>query len=78
MRDGIRLFSNIYKPDAEGKFPAILIRTPYNKSNYCEYSSFPVYAAQRGYVVIIQDVIGGSRLWTTGDNRHRYTGHTMV
>jgi len=58
MRDGIRLFSNIYKPDAEGKFPAILIRTPYNKSNYCEYSSFPVYAAQRGYVVIIQDVRG--------------------
>ena len=58
MRDGIRLFSSVYRPASQGKFPAILIRTPYNKSNYCEYSSFPVYAAQRGYVVIIQDVRG--------------------
>lgn len=58
MRDGIRLFSNIYRPSSGGKFPAILIRTPYNKNDYCEYSSFPVYAAAKGYVVIIQDVRG--------------------
>ncbi|MGB3861837.1 MAG: CocE/NonD family hydrolase [Candidatus Aminicenantaceae bacterium] len=59
MRDGIRLFSNIYRPDAEGKFPAILIRTPYNKDRYgMDYSPFPVHAAQKGYVVIIQDVRG--------------------
>ena len=59
MRDGIRLFSNIYRPDAEGKFPAILIRTPYNKDRYgTDYSPFPVHAAQKGYVVIIQDVRG--------------------
>jgi putative CocE/NonD family hydrolase len=59
MRDGIRLFSNIYRPDADGKFPAILIRTPYNKDRYgTDYSPFPVHAAQKGYVVIIQDVRG--------------------
>jgi putative CocE/NonD family hydrolase len=59
MRDGIRLFSNIYRPDADGKFPAILIRTPYNKDRYgIDYSLFPVHAAQKGYVVIIQDVRG--------------------
>ncbi len=59
MRDGIKLFSNIYRPDAEGKFPAILIRTPYNKDRYSmDYSLFPVHAAQKGYVVIIQDVRG--------------------
>ena len=58
MRDGITLVSNVYRPDARGKFPAILIRTPYNKNSYEEYSSFPVYAAERGYAVIIQDVRG--------------------
>jgi putative CocE/NonD family hydrolase len=59
MRDGIRLLSNIYRPDAEGKFPAILIRTPYNKDRYRkDYSLFPYQAAQKGYVVIIQDVRG--------------------
>jgi putative CocE/NonD family hydrolase len=59
MRDGIRLLSNIYRPDTEGKFPSILIRTPYNKNRYGEdYSFFPYQAARRGYVVIIQDVRG--------------------
>ena len=59
MRDGIRLFSNIFRPDAEGKFPAILIRTPYNKDRYSkDYSPFPYQAAGKGYVVIIQDVRG--------------------
>lgn len=58
MRDGIKLFANIYRPDADGKFPVILIRTPYNKERYCAYSSFPIYGAQRGYVVIIQDIRG--------------------
>ncbi len=58
MRDGVRLFSNVYRPDAQGEFPAVLIRTPYNKNSYCEYSSFPALAAQKGYVVIIQDVRG--------------------
>jgi putative CocE/NonD family hydrolase len=58
MRDGVTLCSDVYRPDARGKFPAILIRTPYNKNSYGEYSSFPAYAAERGYVVIIQDVRG--------------------
>jgi len=58
MRDGVKLFANIYRPDADGKFPVILIRTPYNKQRYCAYSSFPLYAAQKGYVVIIQDIRG--------------------
>ncbi len=58
MRDGIHLYSNIYRPSSDGKFPAILIRTPYNKDSYGEYSSFPVFAAAKGYVVIVQDVRG--------------------
>ena len=34
MRDGITLATDIYRPDAPGKFPAILERTPYNRATY--------------------------------------------
>jgi len=29
MRDEVNLSTNIYRPDASGQFPVILIRTPY-------------------------------------------------
>ena len=32
VRDGITLATDIYRPDAPGKFPAILVRTPYNRA----------------------------------------------
>lgn len=32
MRDGKKLVVDIFRPDAEGKFPAILCQTPYNKN----------------------------------------------
>ena len=31
MRDGVRLACDIYRPDAEGKFPALLSMCPYTK-----------------------------------------------
>jgi len=58
MRDGVRLSADVFRPDAPGKFPVILIRTPYDKEGYSRYSSFPDYAAGKGYVVIVQDVRG--------------------
>ena len=55
MRDGIVLYADVYRPDAPGKFPVLLERTPYNK----EYGvDFGLKAAARGYVFIIQDVRG--------------------
>lgn len=62
MRDGIVLRVDIYRPKAEGKFPVLLQRTPYNKSGGAD---FGVKAAARGYVVIIQDVRG--RYTSEGD-----------
>ena len=47
-RDEIRLASNIWRPNAEGKFPAILQYSPYPKSG----AAVPTFFAQRGYVVI--------------------------
>ena len=31
MRDGVRLAINIFRPDAKGKFPALLALSPYGK-----------------------------------------------
>jgi uncharacterized protein len=55
MRDGVILRADIYRPKADGKFPVLLQRTPYNKSNGI---TFGVRAAARGFVVIFQDVRG--------------------
>jgi hypothetical protein len=55
MRDGITLRADIYRPKADGQFPVLLQRTPYDKDGE---KSFGLKAAARGYVVIIQDVRG--------------------
>src|SRR3984893_13539400 len=57
MRDGVILHADIYRPKADGRFPVLLQRTPYNKSSHGE-SRFGHRAAAAGYVVIIQDVRG--------------------
>lgn len=55
MRDGARLYSEISRPKGEGKFPTILIRTPYGRT--ASLSSYQFFA-KRGYVVMSQDVRG--------------------
>ena len=55
MRDGAKLRADIYRPKREGKFPVLLVRTPYDKTQELE---FGVRAATRGYVVVAQDVRG--------------------
>ena len=41
MRDGIRLASDIYRPDAPGRFPALLAYGPYGKELQALVLSFP-------------------------------------
>jgi len=56
-RDGVTLYADIYRPSSSGKFPVILMRTPYDKS--VNWAVSPVFRmVPRGYVVIIQDVRG--------------------
>lgn len=55
MRDGVTLRADIYRPNAEGRFPVLLERTPYDKGGAVEYG---LKAAASGYVVIVQDVRG--------------------
>jgi len=58
MRDGVILRGDIFRPDAEGKFPVLLQRTPYRKSPWGYDIDFAQRAASHGYVVFIQDVRG--------------------
>lgn len=55
MRDGVTLQADIYRPAAEGKYPVLLERTPYNKDGA---SDFAMQAVARGYIVVVQDVRG--------------------
>ncbi|HEY1901686.1 MAG TPA: CocE/NonD family hydrolase [Terracidiphilus sp.] len=54
-RDGVTLRADIYRPAADGKYPTLLQRTPYNKDNEAEFAR---KAAARGYLVVVQDVRG--------------------
>lgn len=55
MHDGVTLRADIYRPKADGRYPVLLQRTPYNKAGGID---FGFQAAARGYVVVIQDVRG--------------------
>src|ERR1700690_4010275 len=54
MHDGIHLATDVYVPRGGGRWPAVLVRTPYNRRNAIVYR----YFVRRGYVVVIQDVRG--------------------
>ena len=59
MRDGTVLYADVYCPEAGGPFPVILQRTPYDKSAPMSMTALgPLKAAQRGYVLVIQDTRG--------------------
>ena len=60
MPDGVRLAADIYRPardgkPADGRFPALLTRTPYDKTGAKGEGQ---YYAARGYVVVANDVRG--------------------
>jgi putative CocE/NonD family hydrolase len=57
MRDGVRLSTDVYLPDAPGPFPVILVRTPYNNNVEASVQD-AVFFAQRGYAFVVQDVRG--------------------
>ena len=61
-RDGVELATDIFYPaegdrKADGRFPAILERTPYDKATARQVTKGKFFA-RRGYVVTIQDVRG--------------------
>ena len=60
MRDGTVLRADVYRPDAPGRYPVLLQRTPYSKDGEnCVEQGHNL--AERGYVVVQQDVRGRYR-----------------
>ena len=57
--DSLRLDADIYRPDAAGEFPVLLMRQPYGRdlASTLVYSH-PAWYAKHGYIVVIQDVRG--------------------
>lgn len=55
MRDGVKLATDLYLPQADGKFPVILVRTPYKKEMAELQARF---YARRGYAFAVQDCRG--------------------
>jgi uncharacterized protein len=55
MNDGVELATDLYLPKGKGKFPAVIIRTPYNKSSDAGTAKgFKMF----GIAVVVQDVRG--------------------
>ena len=60
MRDGTRLFADVYRPAGGGRHPVLLQRTPYDKSSPETRGKTldAIRAAQEGFAMVIQDVRG--------------------
>jgi putative CocE/NonD family hydrolase len=58
-RDGVVLRADVYRPDSKAKVPAILCRTPYDKTQrpHLEYLP-PRIAAANGFGFVFQDIRG--------------------
>ncbi|HKV55558.1 MAG TPA: CocE/NonD family hydrolase [Candidatus Binataceae bacterium] len=55
MRDGVTLRADVYRPDAPGRYPVVLMRTPYGKEATAPNAKrFVPY----GYVLVTQDTRG--------------------
>lgn len=67
MRDGTVLRADVYRPATSDPSPVLLARSPYGKTvNVSTFgSAHPIWLAQSGYVVIVQDTRG--RYTSEGD-----------
>ncbi len=71
MRDGITLRADVYRPESDGRYPAILSRLPYGKDLRFAMTShymYPLRYVEAGYVVVIQDCRGTGQ--SDGEHYH--------
>jgi uncharacterized protein len=77
-RDGTILRADVYRPEAAGRYPVLLCRTPYDKAGNL-YAKDAEAIAARGYIVAVQDVRGryasdGEYAWMFGWPGNRING----
>jgi putative CocE/NonD family hydrolase len=58
MRDGVKLYADVYRPAEPGKYPVIVSRTPYSTERFPNAYAMGVFLSRRGYVYVFQDVRG--------------------
>ena len=62
MRDGVQLAIDAYLPGGPGRWPAVLVRLPYDKNGrYCWMPQIARHFTARGYAFHVQDVRGKFR-----------------
>lgn len=54
MRDGVILYGDVYRPAAEGRYPTLVVRTPYGVQRDGAHESL-IKFAQRGYSAVMMD-----------------------
>lgn len=66
MRDGVRLATVVFRRRATGRYPTLMIRTPYQVTSFSEQRR-PMHAAQfkNDYVLIVQNERGSE--WSEGE-----------
>ncbi|MBV9213922.1 MAG: CocE/NonD family hydrolase [Actinobacteria bacterium] len=82
MRDGVELRANIQRPDKPGRYPVLLMQTPYGKDTAgATFAGATSYLVARGYVQILVDVRGtgvsGGTWDSFGPNEQR-DGYDLV
>jgi uncharacterized protein len=55
MRDGVVLVSDVWLPAAEGRYPVLLMRSPYRMRAMRPFVELAEYYAAHGYAVVIED-----------------------
>ncbi|GCE08035.1 CocE/NonD family hydrolase [Dictyobacter aurantiacus] len=70
MRDGVKLATDVYRPEGEGRWPVLVVRHPYNKDFRMplpgwedrpiaiNINLFAERVVAAGYVIVLQDVRG--------------------
>ena len=58
MRDGVRLSADLWLPDTQEPVPAILFRTPYDRSAYNPDVLRPQQCVEAGFAAVVQDMRG--------------------
>jgi predicted acyl esterase len=89
MRDGIKLCADIYLPEADGKYPALLSLSPYSKDiqrkpphwSHAIESGATSYYVPKGYVHVIAQGRGAGLSqgkWRWFDERERTDGYDVI
>ncbi len=80
MRDRVHLAVSTHRPTAEGRHPALLICTPYDKDG-AGLTRRAEWFARRGYAVAVADVrgrYGSEGEWSPFDLKHHTDGYDLV